>query len=133
MPMYDTRSFDPPAPIAYVTIRHPQTKASYSNVPMLLDTGADATLIPRQVINYLNVPIVANNEYELMGFDGTISVTPVVKLELVFCERTFRGQFLLIDETWGILGRNVLNVIPIIFNGPRLLWVEYKSINEVRE
>ncbi len=125
MPMYDTTSFDPPAPLAYVTLRHSATKASCTNVPMLLDTGADVTLIPRQAANFLNLSATTDSQYELMGFDGTISVASVVKLELVFCKRTFRGQFLVIDQPWGILGRNVLNAVPLIFDSPDLSWAEY--------
>ncbi len=92
---------------------------------MLLDTGADVTLIPRQAANFLNLSATTDSQYELMGFDGTISVASVVKLELVFCKRTFRGQFLVIDQPWGILGRNVLNAVPLIFDSPDLSWAEY--------
>jgi len=46
MPKYDTENFDPPAPVAYVSIRDPETGASLSDVPMLIDTGADVTLLP---------------------------------------------------------------------------------------
>ena len=41
---YDANQFDPPAPVAHVTLRHPATGVSISDVPMLLDTGADVTL-----------------------------------------------------------------------------------------
>ncbi len=51
----------------------------------------------------------------------------MVRLELVFAQRTFRGQFLLIDQDWGILGRNVLNNVPILLDGPNLVWRESRS------
>ena len=47
MPAYDAKLFDPPAPVAHVTLRHPATGASLSDVPMLMDTSADVTLLPR--------------------------------------------------------------------------------------
>jgi hypothetical protein len=46
MPKYNTEHFDPPAPVAYVTLRNPATGALLSDVPMLIDTGADTTLLP---------------------------------------------------------------------------------------
>jgi len=44
MPDYDAENFEPPAPVAYVTLRNPATGALLSDVPMLIDTGADVTL-----------------------------------------------------------------------------------------
>jgi hypothetical protein len=40
MPKYDAENFDPPAPVAYVSVRDPETGTSLSNMPMLIDTGA---------------------------------------------------------------------------------------------
>ena len=39
---------------------------------------------------------------------------PIVQLELLFCNRTFRGQFLVIDQEWSILGRNILNAVALL-------------------
>jgi hypothetical protein len=50
----------------------------------------------------------------------------MVQLEMVFLGRKFKGQFLLIDQPTGILGRNILNTIPILFNGPAGKWDEIK-------
>ena len=55
--------------------------------------------------------------------DGT-RFAPVVRLELRFSRRTFRGQFLLVDQAWGILGRNVLNAVAVLLDGPNLAWHE---------
>lgn len=43
MPAYDDRLFDPPAPVARVVVRHPDRGQNVGDVPMLLDSGADAT------------------------------------------------------------------------------------------
>ncbi len=88
---YDTTRFQPPAPIAHVTLRSHETGAAVPDVPMLLDTGADVTLIPRSALQALGAAIVSESSYELVGFDGHTSFAPVLQLELVFCRRTFRG------------------------------------------
>lgn len=125
MPKYDADNFDPPAPVATVTLRHSATGASLLDVPMLIDTGADVTLLPREYVNRLGVE-TESDAYEVQGYDGEISLADAVKLEMVFLDRKFTGQFLLIDQSIGILGRNVLNAIPILFNGPVETWEEFK-------
>src|ERR1700682_896423 len=109
MPAYDGDLFAPPAPLARVTLRHSGTGASLADVPMLIDCGADVTLIPQALVNGLGVTVHSGTAYELMGFDGSRSVAQAVQLDLLFLRRAFRGQFLLIDQVWGIVGRDILN------------------------
>ncbi len=125
MPEYDTNQFNPPAPLASVTLRNPDTGATCSDVPMLLDSGADISLIPQAIIPKLQLTIIPERQYELIGFDGSTRLAQAVRAELVFCRRVYRGQFLLIDQSWGILGRNILNAVSLLLDGPRLLWTEH--------
>ena len=122
MPAYDATWFDPPAPVAEVSVRNPRTGTTLSYVPMLLDSGADVSLIPRFYIEQLGSELIADSVYELMGSDGTTSLAPVAQVELLFLDRTFRGRFLVLDQEWGILGRDILNHIALWLNGPKLTW-----------
>ncbi len=121
MPAYD-HSFEPPAPVAQVTLRNPQTQIAQANVLMLIDTGADVTLIPQSIAQQLELEPALDTQYELLGFAGGLNTAYAVKLEMIFLGRTFRGQFLLTEEEMGILGRNVLNGLRLTFDGPRLNW-----------
>ena len=94
---------------------------------MLLDTGADVTLLPRGAVERLGVSPLPGQRYELMGFDGARSFAPAVSLDMVFLGRTFRGRYLLTDHELGILGRDVLNHSALLLNGPRLEWAEHVS------
>jgi predicted aspartyl protease len=127
MPSYDASHFDPPAPVARVTLRNPHNGATVSNVLLLLDTGADVTLLPRMAVERLGVPLLANQRYELMGFDGSKSFAPVVMLDTIFLQRAFRGRYLLIEEERGILGRDILNHVMVLLDGPRQQWSEHSS------
>ncbi len=127
MPVYDSEKFSPPAPVASVTISHPVTGALLSDVLLLMDTGADVTLIPREAIEKLGIEPVPGVTYELQGFDGSIQFSEVVSLELVFLNKKFKGQYLVIDEPIGILGRNVLNAVSLVYHGPNLTWNELKK------
>jgi len=119
MPKYDAENFDPPAPVAYVTLHNSATGVSLSNVPMLIDIGADVTLLPGQYVEDLDVEPDNEKTYEVQGFDGAAKLVHMVKLELIFLGRKFAGQFLVVDQPVGILGRNILNEVSILFDGPR--------------
>ncbi len=125
MPKYDTENFDPSAPVATVTLRHPATGVSLSDVPMLIDTGADVTLLPREYVERLGIE-TESEAYEVQGYNGETSFADAVKLEMVFLDRKFTGQFLLMDQPMGILGRNVLNAVSIFLDGPEGTWEEQK-------
>jgi hypothetical protein len=76
--------------------------------------------------NYPDISIqIAISPSPWWAFDDSVSHSFVVHLELVFCRRTFRDQFLLVDQPWGILGRNVLNAVPLLLEAPRLTWYEH--------
>ena len=125
MTAYDATHFNPPAPVVSVTLRNPESGATVSNVELLLDTGADITLLPRRLVDALAVPTLAGQSYELIGFDGNKSLVPAVFLELIFVLRTFRGQYVLIDDEQGILGRDVINHLALVLDGPQRQWSEY--------
>ena len=126
MPPYAATRFEPPPPLAFVTLQHPSTGAMEQDVPMLLDSGADITLIPQTVADSLGVAPMPDTSYQLMAFDGGTSLASAVRLDLVLQRRTFRGKFLLIDQDWGILGRNILNAMALILDGPNQSWGEWQ-------
>lgn len=124
MPAYDAARFTPPAPTASVTLRHPTTGAEAAEVTMLIDTGADVTLIPRAVVDALGLEVVGGAAYELVGFDGHAQVASAVEARMIFCRRSFRGRFLVTLDAHGVLGRNILNAVSIVLDGPKCEWRE---------
>ena len=126
MPEYDVENYNPPAPVAYVTLRNPATGAVLSNVPMLIDTGSDTTLLPSDVVEKLGVKAEEDTGFEVQVFDGDTKFLRIVKLDLLVLDKTFRGDYLLIDRPIGILGRNILNNVRILLDGPRGKWNEQK-------
>ena len=122
MPTYDTARFSPPAPMGTIELRNPATGRVRADVPMLLDTGADVTLLSREFVNEIQIAVDPAQTYDLIGFDGSRSTAVAVHLDLIFLGLTFRGRFLVFDQPDGVLGRNVLNHIHLAFNGPKLMW-----------
>jgi hypothetical protein len=130
MPAYDSNLFDPPAPVAVVSVRDPTGGSTVNNVPMLIDSGSDVTLVPRASVVELSLQIDPNAGYELEGFDGHRIVAQVAQLDLIFAEKAFRGKYVIADSNMGILGRDVLNHVAVLLDGPRLSWDEQKDSPE---
>ena len=124
MATYNAQQFSPPAPLATVTLRTEDRQKSLSDVAMLIDSGADVSLIPESAIGRLGLEADEQRRYELMAFDGSKSVAGAVQCEVVFLGRAYRGAYLVMDAECGILGRDVLNHVSLVLDGPRLNWRE---------
>ena len=125
MPQYDKSHFAPPAPTARVTLGNPNNDAARADHELLMDTGADATLLPRAAVERIGVQPLAGVNYELIAFDGARSSAPVADLDVIFLNRRFRGRYLLTDAEQGVLGRDVLNHLNLLLDGPGQRWSEH--------
>jgi len=115
-------TYSPPAPVANVKLRNPETLESITNVPMLLDTGSDITLLPKSFCKEIGVEISETEFLELEGFNQGRSIAFYVRLEFIFLNKMFRGNFLVYEQDEGIVGRDILNEFSILFNGKNLEW-----------
>lgn len=122
MPAYEFGWFDIPAPVARATIINLVTGESCADVPMLLDTGADSSMIPVDAVREVNAQTLPDRAYEIAGYDGKTSLAPIVQLQMIWMGYKFNGEFMLIEQEYGIIGRNILNLLPVLFDGPRLSW-----------
>lgn len=126
MPPYDDRLFVPPAPVLNARLRNPQSGTIIEDVLLLIDTGADVTMLPRGAVNMASIEQTGAS-YELLAFDGRPSSAGVIRADLLMLGRTFRGQFLVIDQEVGVLGRNILNTLALLLDGPRQTWSEHRG------
>jgi hypothetical protein len=55
MPLYDDEGFAPAAPVAKVSLLNPDRSESITDVRMLIDSGADATLLPKFALASLGI------------------------------------------------------------------------------
>jgi hypothetical protein len=122
MPTFDGQRFVPPAPIALVTLRNSLNELSATDVPMLIDTGADVTLLPKVVIEQLGVKSDNGGRYEVAGFDGHRCALRAVQLDMTCQDTMIRGQYLIINDAIGVLGRDVLNFFVLVIDGSGLQW-----------
>jgi hypothetical protein len=127
MPGYDSAGYDPPAPVATVSLRPSAGQGLVGDVRMLIDTGADITLLPRWAVNRLGItpPIAA--QYQLIGIDGTRRRADAVDLDMLLLDKAFRGRYLLTDETEGVIGRDVLSSLRLLLDGPAQEWSQHPT------
>lgn len=118
--------YSPPAPTVNIKLRNPANLEPIFDVPMLLDTGADLTLVPRVYCDIIGANVSQTQFLDLEGFDGATSRGYYVHLDLIFLNRVYRGNYLTYDQPEGILGRDILNKFSIVFDGPNLNWKEQK-------
>lgn len=130
MPSYNDEIFSPPAPVVSVKLRSPESGATREEILLLIDSGADVTLLPKSAVDSLGIVTFAT--YELIGFDGTRSTAAAVRADLLLLNKTFRGQFLVAHQEVGILGRDILNSVSLLLDGPRLMWEERMSLGQSR-
>lgn len=97
MPNYDLSFFDPPAPLAFVTLINPENNLEINDVPMLLDTGADVSLVPQVFVEKLNIDFSISKQTTLAGFNDSKSTSHLVKLHLLIEGLTSRGDYYLIN------------------------------------
>ena len=117
-----SKTYNPPAPIAKVKLRNISSLELIADVPMLLDTGSDITLLPKSFCEKIGIEISQTRFLELEGFNQTTSIAYYVRLDFIFYSKIFRGNFLVYDQDEGIIGRDILNKFSIFFDGKNLQW-----------
>lgn len=111
----------PPAPFALLTLRHPQTGAEVTDVAAQLDTAADRTLLPLELVQTLALDKVG--EIEIGGVGGTSQFMPLHDVLIGIATLPLRRYSVVThtDEPWVLLGRDVLNGYRVVFDGPNLI------------
>jgi predicted aspartyl protease len=114
------RQFEPPAPFIHVSLKCLETGKSVENLPMLIDSGADRTVIPGSLVDQLD--LVPLEELRVAGLGGRVFSAPAYKVELTI--RTLLPEKVLLiahdEEPYVLLGRDVVNRHRLLLDGPGL-------------
>jgi hypothetical protein len=88
---------------------------------LLLDSGADVSVVPRAAARSVGARI-GRSTAAIQFLAGQAVVLDEAELTVEFLRYRFRGSFLVVDSSYGIAGRNILNALALTLDGPRLEW-----------
>lgn len=122
-------SFDPPAPTARIAIRNIETGERLREYrdDSRYRVGHNALASIKRRKSW--VLAFGNTKYYLTGFDGSTIAAETFKLQAIFLGKRFVGNYCVIDDAIGILGRDILNEFTLIYDGPNLEWEEITTAN----
>lgn len=110
---------EPPAPFLAVQVEHPQHPRRTAQLSAKVDTGADISVIPLRIAQSLDLE--SAGRVQAMGFERQEQTYPVYLARLIIPSGQ-RGLVHVLagssDET--ILGRDVLNHLRLLLDGPAL-------------
>ena len=108
----------PPAPFVYLTVRNPEHDLASPEMPALLDSGADRTVIPGKLVTALRLSALrtmlvgglGNDPHQLFMYSVVIQMRTLQSMEVEVIAHD--------DESFVLLGRDVLNQLRIVLDGP---------------
>ena len=111
-------AYVPPAPVLTFQLAVPDAAPAVEPYTALIDTGADTSLAPKSVLLRLGAPALF--EAQLRSPWGEPRAVMIYLADLLVGTQRFPGiEFAADDlETEFILGRNFLNKLGLLLNGP---------------
>jgi predicted aspartyl protease len=110
--------YDPAFPSVDVSVSVPQTPENLVRLSVLLDSGADGTLLP---VDYLDsIGATPIDQVRIRGVFGDTRVVDLYLVDLRIGPYHLRSVEIGATESGGeaLIGRNVLNQMEVTLNGP---------------
>lgn len=112
-------AFRPPAPVLEIELAIPGATQTVGPYSVLIDTGADGTLLPQSIL----ISLGATSQYEtrLRSAWGEPRNVVMYLVDIIVGTDRFPSAEVVADEneTEFILGRNFLNRLPLLLDGPQ--------------
>jgi predicted aspartyl protease len=118
---YD-RSYYPPAPVVEVQLGPPGEPFALGPIRALVDTGADACVLPSQIVERLGLPV--DSQQYLSSPGGVRQHADVYILDVGIAGVRIPGIEVAAVDSYldAIIGRIVLNKLTIVLDGPRQMF-----------
>jgi predicted aspartyl protease len=115
-----SQQISPPAPFVHVSLACPETKAEIADLPAQLDTAADRTVIPAELVDRLGLAPL--DEIHVGGFGGQILLVRTYRIAVAIrgCQAKLVEVIAHSEEPFILLGRDLLNDRQLFLDGPGL-------------
>lgn len=115
---FDRYAYNPPMPVLDIGISPPASGLPSVTVEAVVDTGADGTLIPRDVLEHIGASFV--DRAYLRGITGQRQAVDLYLVTIHLGRLRVNGvrAVALSPGSAAILGRDVLNQLDIALRGP---------------
>lgn len=107
--------FSPSAPVINIDVSG-QIKIE-QGIKCQIDTGADMTIIPERTISSLGLTPIGIISLE--DFRGILQDHLVYRVKIFLCNSEFEVNVIGGPNDMGLIGRDILNQLVILLNGPR--------------
>jgi predicted aspartyl protease len=116
---YQRAGYPFPIPVLSVRFRRLAESATTESLVAIVDTGADMTIAPLHILTKLQAQDIQETNLVTQWGDSHPVVLYLVDIEIE--SQVFPGVLVAGDETTDeiILGRNLLNLLPIFLDGPQ--------------
>jgi len=115
---YDTSS-QPPAPFIEFEVVSPQDSTQRRPTQGLLDTGAEVSVLPVEILTALQIPKASDMSVESCDGSPTLVTTYIVTLRIADA-RLDSIEVVAAPMPYAVLGRDVLNHFILTLNGKDL-------------
>lgn len=118
---YDQQNFNPPAPVMEVSLSIPGAQSVILKSPALLDSGADITVIPEQIVQELQLKYV--DEITACGYDGVPKQVFIYSVKLIFDGLgNFIVRAITLNNDHALIGRDIINKWSLLLEGKKKIF-----------
>jgi predicted aspartyl protease len=113
-----SNAYFPAAPVMEIRLGAPGAEVTLGPIEALVDTGADATLIPMSHLNQVSAMKV--DQANMRSQWGECRSVSIYSVALEVDDHRFSATWVIGDELGNevVLGRNVLNRLRLLLDGP---------------
>ena len=114
---YDDITNDPPAPFLSIRISHPARPDAPLDLRAKVDTGADISALPNDIVNALR--LAPSGELRVAGYDGQPTTVTVYAARVTLPDgQRGRLNVLTVPTEYALLGRDLVNHLRLLLDGP---------------
>ncbi len=112
-------AYDPPIPTVPVTFGRSGERPWHGPIQAIVDTGADVTIVPETIAQ--RVKAIPLNPGQLESQWGDVHLITIYLLDIEVADQILPGIVVAGDPSTDeiILGRNVLNKLALLLDGPQ--------------